>query len=207
MNEEYINGILYKMAPQYLGDHSTTVHEVFKYLEDKGYDKVHQLAEYMAKEVVFFFPIMEEYLKKYCISYNTYIKGVYHGTIWADQYMIGALSKMFNIKITVISPYYADVWNVFHKSTFPNVVIVSNGGDFGTQSAVTHFTATCGSENVWQCVSRDVSVGELGHHYRESDGRACAINVFEATEKRKMFARRQRATWQPLVFGRFRAGI
>ena len=102
----------------------------------------------MASEVVFFFPIMEGYLKKYSISYNAYVKGIYNGTIWADNYMIGALSRMLNVKITVVSPYYSDVWNVFHKSGIPDVIIVSNGGDFGTKSAVTHFTATCGSENV-----------------------------------------------------------
>ena len=36
----------------------------------------HQLAKHMATEVVFFFPIMEEYLKKYYILYNTCIKAV-----------------------------------------------------------------------------------------------------------------------------------
>ena len=75
--------------------------------------------------------------------------------------MIGALSRMFNVKITVVSPYYSDVWNVFHKSVIPDVIIVCNVGDFGTKSAVTYFTATCGSENVWQCVGSDISVGEL----------------------------------------------
>ena len=74
-----------------------------------------------------------------------YVKGIYHGTIWPDKYLIGALSRMFNI----ISPYYTGVWNVFHRREIPDVVIVRNGGDFGTKSAVTHFTATCGSENVW----------------------------------------------------------
>ena len=32
---------LYEMVLQYLRNHSTTVHEVLKYLEDKDYDKVH----------------------------------------------------------------------------------------------------------------------------------------------------------------------
>ena len=74
------------------------------------------------------------------------------------------------------------------------MVIVSNGGDFGTKSAVTHFTATCGSENVWRCVASDITVGELGHHSKESDGRAYAINVFEAMEKKKMTMKVQKMT-------------
>ena len=144
----------------------------------------HQLAEYMASEVVLFFPIMEGYLKKYSILYNAYVKGIYNGTIWANNYMIGALSRMFNVKITVVSPYYSDVWNVFHKSAIPDVIIVSNSGDFGTKSVVTHFTVTCGSGNVWQCIDSDISVGELRHHSKESDGRIYGMNVFESTEKK-----------------------
>ena len=89
------------------------------------------------------------------------MKGIYHGTIWADEYIIGALSRMLNIKITVISPYCSDVWNVFHRSAIPDVVIVSNGGDFGAKSAVTHFTAAHGTENVWRCVGSDIAVGEI----------------------------------------------
>ena len=115
----------------------------------------------MVSEVVFFFPIVKEYLEKDCISYNSYVKGMYHGTIWADEYIIGALSRMLNIKITAISLYYSDVWNVFHRSAIPDVVIVSNGGDFGAKSAVTHFTAAYGTENVWRCVGSDIAVGEI----------------------------------------------
>ena len=137
---------------------------------------------------------MEAYLKKYSISYNAYVKDIYNGTIWADNYMIGALSRMFNVKITVVSPYYSDVWNVFHRSGIPDVIIVSNGEDFGTKSAVMHFTVTCRSENVWQCVGSDISVVELRHHSKESDGRAYTINVFEAIEKKNMAMKAQKIT-------------
>ena len=118
----------------------------------------YQLAQYMASEVVFFFPIVKEYLEKHRISYNSYVKGIYHGTIWTDKYIIGALSRMLNIKISVISLYYSDIWNVLHRSGIPDVVIVSNGGDFGAKSTVTHFTATCGTENVWRCVGTVVTL-------------------------------------------------
>ena len=121
----------------------------------------YQFAQYMMSQVVFFFPIVKEHLEKHCISYNSYVKGIYHGTIWADEYIIGALSRMLNIKITVISPYYSDVWNVFHRSAIPDVVIVSNGRDFGAKNAVTNFTATHGTENVWRWVGSDIAVGEI----------------------------------------------
>ena len=71
----------------------------------------HQLAQYMVSEVVFF-PIIEAYLKKYGISYNAYVKGVYHRTIWADKYIIGELGRMFNVKITIISTHDTQIWLV-----------------------------------------------------------------------------------------------
>ena len=49
-----------------------------------------------------------------------------------------------------------------------------------------HLTVISGSESVWRCIGSDITVGEFGHHSKESDGRAYAINVFEATEKKKM---------------------
>ena len=75
---------------------------------------------------------------------------------------------------------------MFHKSGIPDVVIVSNSRDFGSKGAVTHFTATCGTENVWWCIGSDIAVGEIGHYSKASDGRAYAINVFETAEKKKM---------------------
>ena len=62
---------------------------------------------------------MKAYLKKYGISYNAYVKGVYHGTKWADKYIIGALGRMFNVKITIISPYYSDIWKHFPQKCNP----------------------------------------------------------------------------------------
>ena len=146
----------------------------------------HQISEYMANEVVFFHPIMKGYLRKLKISYNAYIKLLYQGKIWADEFMLGAIGRMFNIKITVISPYYTDVWNVFHKSSLPDVIIVSNGSDFGSENAPTHFTATKGVEPNWKCVGYELNIGELGLHAKEADARSAAIDTFERTEKRQI---------------------
>ena len=101
---------------------------------------------------------------------------------------------MLNIKIIVVSLYYSDVWNVFHRSAMPDVVTVSNGGDFGAKSAVMHFKGTHGSENVWRCVGSYIAVGEIGHYSKESKGRTYAINVFEAEEKKKMTIKVQKIT-------------
>ena len=60
----------------------------------------YQISEYMAKEVIFFHPIMEGYLRKLKISFNAYIKALYQGKIWANEFMLGAIARMFNIKIS-----------------------------------------------------------------------------------------------------------
>ena len=71
---------------------------------------------------VSFYPKMKDYLEEITLSFNAYIMHVYNGNIWADEYVIGALGKMFNI----ISPYYTDVWILYHDSGMPNVILVSN---------------------------------------------------------------------------------
>ena len=74
----------------------------------------HQIASYMIEIVDFLFPIMEPYLKRLNISFNTYVMAVFNGRIWADEYILGTISKMFNVRISVVSPYLSDMWNVFH---------------------------------------------------------------------------------------------
>ena len=40
------------------------------------------------------------------ISYNHYVYAVYHGEIWCDEYILGAVGCMYNIQISVISPLF-----------------------------------------------------------------------------------------------------
>ena len=65
---------------------------------------------------------------------------------------------MFNIRISVISPFYSDVWNVFHDGgKQPDVVLVANGLDFASgKYQITHFSATKGVSKDWKCVGADI---------------------------------------------------
>ena len=51
MDEEYIDGILYEMAPRYVGDYSAEVNEVFKYSSDKDYEKKHATLRTKCKDM------------------------------------------------------------------------------------------------------------------------------------------------------------
>ena len=81
-------------------------------------------------EQVNFYPITKDYLNDIRMPFKTYIRQLYRGNIWGDKYMLGAFRKMCNIKISVISPYYTDIWNVFHDSAIRDIVLIANGGDF-----------------------------------------------------------------------------
>ena len=138
----------------------------------------HQVAAHMVEEYLFYLPKMEHYLKQNRLSFSSYIVNLYNGNIWSDEFMLGALAKMFDIKISVVSPSYDDVWKVFHESALPHVVLVSNGGDFGHKQGVTHFSTTKGIEQSWKCVGADLSVGEMGKWSGYEKGLAYPMDKF-----------------------------
>ena len=116
----------------------------------------------MIEDYNFYYPKMQKYLNAHNLLYSAYILYLYSGIIWADEYMLGTLGRMFDVKISVVSPAYNDVWNIFLDSRLPHMVIVANRSDFDKKHGVTHFSATKGSETTWKCVCADINVGELG---------------------------------------------
>ena len=137
----------------------------------------------MIEDYIFYYPKMQRYLKQHNQSNSAYIMYLYSGNIWADKYMLGALGRMFGLKISVISPMYDVIWNIFHNSGLPHVVIVTNGGDFGKKYDVTHFFATKGHEVSWKCVCADMNVGELGMWKGYEAGLQCTMSKFQEKEK------------------------
>ena len=123
----------------------------------------HQIASYMIDIVDFLFPIMEPYLKRLNITFNTYVMAVFNGCIWADEYILGTIGKMFNVRISVVSPYLSDVWNVFHDGTKqPHIVLIANGMDFiDVKYRISHFSATRGAAKEWKCVGHDIELKEV----------------------------------------------
>ena len=128
---------------------------------------------------------MEEYLKRKKISYCKYLEKVFNGDIWADEYMLGAVAKMWNIRINVVSPSYKDVWEVFHDGGDPHVVVISNGHDFGKADGVSHFTATRGKVKNWQCVTpTSGKKTEIWQYKGYKKGVVTAVELFQQIEKR-----------------------
>ena len=138
----------------------------------------------MTEFAYFFFPHMEEYLKEKKISYCKYLENIYNSDIWTDNYILGAIAKMWNIRINVISPSYRDVWEVFHDGGDPHIVIISNGHDFGSVDGVSHFTATRGKVKNWQCITPTAGKrAEIGQYKGYKRGLVTAVELFQQIEK------------------------
>ena len=147
----------------------------------------HQLSSYFVERVEFLYPKMEGYLKSKELTYTSYVIGVYSGHVWADKFLIGAIGMMYNVWITVISPYFSDVWNAFHDGhAKADIVLVCNGVDFGSdRDNITHFTATRGKGQSWQCVGAG-QVYEIGLYTGHSEGRKTAIDLFTITMNQEL---------------------
>ena len=66
----------------------------------------YQVAEYMVQEVLFFEPKMRVYLQRKKMSFNAHIMGVYNGNIWIDEFMLGAVGRMFNIHLNYFTAFH-----------------------------------------------------------------------------------------------------
>ena len=64
--------------------------------------------------------------------------------------MLGAITRMLNVTISIVTPASGLVWNVYHDIATPDIVLIANGVDF--EKGITHISATkvrrkCGT--VW----------------------------------------------------------
>ena len=85
---------------------------------------------------------MAKYLPEKGITYEAYVIGITLDDVCADEYMLMTISRMWNIAISIISSAFNPMWNLFHDSKSPSVVIVSNGREFGNKRQSQHYSAT-----------------------------------------------------------------
>ena len=114
-----------------------------------------QIAAYIAKNVDFFQPRMRSHLARQHLSFTSYVKAFARGQIWCDMFTVGAIVRMWNISITIISPIGNDVWRIHHNMDVPDVVIAANGDAFGSNREATHFSSTEYLSNASKIVPSD----------------------------------------------------
>ena len=150
----------------------------------------HWIVSYMAENVSYFHPRMRSYLKRHNMYYNSYLWQVFNGSIWTDRYMLGAITRMLNVTISIVTPASGLVWNVYHDSATPDIVLIANGVDF--EKGITHISATKGEEKMWHCVGYDSSVGEIARFLGESEGVRQAIAIFTISDNYEVLVKMQK---------------
>ena len=101
-----------------------------------------QIGAFMACEVHYFYPQMSNYLHEKGITYEAHVTCISLGDISADQFMILAISRMWNISISIISSAFNAIWNLHYKSKGPNIVIIGNGREFGNKRQIHQYSPT-----------------------------------------------------------------
>ena len=129
------------------------------------------------------------------ILFNTYVMGVYNGRIWGDEYVLAAIGKMFNIRISVVSPFYTDIWNIFHDGARKaDIILIANGMDFGSgRYQISHLSATKGTAQQWKYIGSDIKLKEIGLYIGETDGHRTAVDLFNINENNLLLQGTKRA--------------
>ena len=139
---------------------------------------------FMAEFVHVFFPLMKHYLKEQKIGFTMYLEKMFTGEIWCDEFVLAAIGKMWQICITIVSPFYAPPWEVFHNGLTLHVVLIANGGDFGKQRGVSHFSSSKGKGKTWRCVQPLQHMGEVAKYYGRNTGSLTAATLYKKVAKR-----------------------
>ena len=63
---------------------------------------------------------------------------------------------MWNISILVVLPVYASKWQIYHDVTEADILIISNGHQFGHDREATHYSATESTLESWKKVGHDI---------------------------------------------------
>ena len=102
-----------------------------------------QIALHLLKHPDRFYPYAWYDLDATNESYESYCVNIFNGQVWGDDLILSALSHMFNIAITIVSPCFDKPMHLFHEKETPDVVVVANGGDYLiSDKPSTHFSGS-----------------------------------------------------------------
>ena len=89
-----------------------------------------QIVVHMVKYADEFMRILDKFLEQKNLGLIDHMFGVAHGEIWGDEYMIAAISHMWNISISMISPGYSREWKIFYDRELAHIYVIGNGYRF-----------------------------------------------------------------------------
>ena len=101
-----------------------------------------QTALYMLQNPNVFFDYVSHHLLEDDESYESYIYNIFWGDTWGNQLCAAAVSHMWNVSISIVSPLYFKLVKLVHDVQFPHIILVANGGDPTSEIPCTHFSVT-----------------------------------------------------------------
>ena len=137
-----MNSIFFKMEPDgnclFNAILQQASHDPVLYTPDHLH---HQTAYHMLKNANLFYEYVAQELIDGDESYESYVTNIFNGKIWGDDLMASAVSHMWNIPISVVSPELNTI-HLFHDTT-PKIVIMANGDNaYSGRKQMTHFSQT-----------------------------------------------------------------
>ena len=148
-----------------------------------------QIAVHLVKYADEFMGILDKFLAQKKLGFVDYVFAVARGEVWADEYIIAAITHMWNISISIISPGYNNEWKVFHDRELAHVYLVANGYRFRSKQKATHFSATESTLQLARKVGSDITDANIRTRSTYQQGRMAGTNRYLLIEKESLLRR------------------
>ena len=145
-----------------------------------------QIAVHMVKYADEFIGILDKFLEQKNLGFIDYVFGVVHGEIWGDEYIIAAISHMWNISISIILSGYSNEWKLFHDRELAHI---GNGYRFRARQKATHFSATESTLQLARKVGNDITDANIRSRSTYQQGRIAGTNRYLLVEKESLLRR------------------
>ena len=137
-----------------------------------------QIAVHLVKYADEFMGVLDKFLEQKKLGFVDYVFAVARGEVWADEYIIAAITHMWNISISIISPGYNNEWKVFHDRELAHVYVVANGYRFRSKQKATHFSATESTLQLARKVGNDITDANICTRSTYQQGRMAGTNRY-----------------------------
>ena len=148
-----------------------------------------QIAVHLVKYADEFMGVLDKFLEQKKLGFVDYVFAVARGEVWADEYIIAAITHMWNISISIISPGYNNEWKVFHDRELAHVYVVANGYRFRSKQKATHFSATESTLQLARKVGNDITDANIRTRSTYQQGRMAGTNRYLLIEKESLLRR------------------
>ena len=148
-----------------------------------------QIAVNLVKYEDEFMGVLDKFLEQKKLGFVDYVFAVARGEVWADEYIIAAITHMWNISISIISPGYNNEWKVFHDRELAHVYVVANGYRFPSKQKATHFSATESTLQHARKVGNDITDANIRTRSTYQQGRMAGTNRYLLIEKESLLRR------------------